>query len=166
MRSTKYLYALLALFPLSVLFSCDPGMVYHQFRDVEDERWDWEDAKKFPVEISDTTHMHNIYLQIRHTVDYPLRNLYMFVQVEGPAGQQLTDTVNMIIAEPDGTWKGKGVGKAEGTADPLQERDHFRGHGEVYFYPGAGDADSCSAGDKCGTANRTHQPVIPWGRIK
>lgn len=111
MRSTKYLYALLALFPLSVLFSCDPGMVYHQFRDVEDERWDWEDAKKFPVEISDTTHMHNIYLQIRHTVDYPLRNLYMFVQVEGPAGQRLTDTVNMIIAEPDGTWKGKGVGK-------------------------------------------------------
>lgn len=111
MRFIKHLYALLALFSLAVLFSCDPGMVYHRFQDVEDGTWDWEDPKRFRVEVSDTTHLHNIYLQVRHTVDYPLRNLYMFVQVEGPSGQRLTDTVNMIIAEPDGTWKGKGVGK-------------------------------------------------------
>ncbi|MFO7935434.1 MAG: gliding motility lipoprotein GldH [Bacteroidales bacterium] len=133
MRSTKYLYALLALFPLSVLFSCDPGMVYHQFRDVEDERWAWEDAKKFPVEISDTTHMHNIYLQIRHTVDYPLRNLYMFVQVEGPSGQRLTDTVNMIIAEPDGTWKGKGVGKLKELQILYRKGTIFRDTGRYTF---------------------------------
>ena len=111
MRFTKHLYALLALFHLSVLFSCDPGVVYHQFRDVENGTWYWEDPKQFRVKVSDTTHLHNIYLQVRHTVDYPLSNLYMFVQVKGPSGQRLTDTVKMIIAEPDGNWKGKGAGK-------------------------------------------------------
>lgn len=107
----KHSPALLALFSLLVLFSCDADMVYHRFKKVEDGTWRWEDPLRFRVEISDTTTMHNIYLQVRHTVDYPLRNLYMFVQVEGPAGQQLKDTVQMIIAEPDGTWKGQGAGR-------------------------------------------------------
>jgi len=103
--------ALVALIHLFILFACDPGMVYHQFRKVEGGTWRWEDPKRFRVNISDTTHMHNIYLQVRHTVDYPLRNLYLFVQVEGPGGRQLRDTVNLVVAEPDGTWKGKGVSK-------------------------------------------------------
>lgn len=101
----------LALVLMSVLFSCDPGTVYSRFSSTGDGMWDWQDPRTFLVEIPDTTSMHNIYLQVRHTVEYPFQNLYMFVRVEGPAGQQLTDTVNMVIAAPDGTWKGKGVGR-------------------------------------------------------
>lgn len=103
-------------FPLAVLLaflagSCDPDMVYDRYEQVAGGNWSWEDEKSFPVEITDTTGLHNIYLQVRHTVEYPMSNLYMFVRVEGPGGQQLQDTVNMILAEPDGAWKGSGPGK-------------------------------------------------------
>lgn len=111
MKFMKSSHSFLAVILLFFIGSCDPDMVYDRFQTIEDNTWQWNNPKIFRVDISDTTHMHNIYLQVRHTVDYPLRNLYMFIQVEGPAGQQLQDTVNMIIAEPDGTWKGKGVGK-------------------------------------------------------
>ena len=34
----------------------------------------------------------------------------MFVHVEGPSGQTMTDTINFILAETSGKWIGKGVG--------------------------------------------------------
>jgi gliding motility-associated lipoprotein GldH len=90
--------------------SCDSDMVYDQYITLEQGSWSWNDAIEFKADISDTISMHNIYLQLRHTVDYPMSNLYMFVHVKGPSGQHLTDTINMILAEPDGKWTGKGNG--------------------------------------------------------
>jgi len=94
-----------------VLISCDPDMIYDQYVHIDNEMWRWVDAREFKVDISDTTSLHNIYLQVRHSVEYPLSNLYMFVHVKGPTGQHLRDTVNMVLAAPDGQWKGSGTGK-------------------------------------------------------
>jgi len=105
----------LTTFTLSILFlvgvSCDPQMIYDQYVHTEDGMWSWMDAREFSVDITDTTSLYNIYLQVRHSVDYPMSNLYMFVHVKGPTGQHLKDTVNMILAAPDGSWTGSGTGK-------------------------------------------------------
>ncbi len=39
-----------------------------------------------------------------------MSNLYMFVYVKGPGGQFRKDTVNLILATPEGQWTGKGSG--------------------------------------------------------
>jgi len=102
---------LLLLFLLSFLqVSCDPDMVYDQYIQTTDGQWRWQDAKEFRIDITDTLSLNNIYLQVRHTVEYPLSNLYLFVHVKGPTGQVLKDTVNMILAHPDGRWTGRGTG--------------------------------------------------------
>lgn len=105
----------LAKFSLAFLFlallSCDPHMVYDQYVPIDNGLWRWVDAREFKVDIKDTTSFHNIYLQVRHSVEYPLSNLYMFVHVKGPTGQLLKDTVNMILTAPDGRWNGSGTGK-------------------------------------------------------
>jgi gliding motility-associated lipoprotein GldH len=85
-------------------------MVYDQYDQTNNGMWRWQDALEFKVDISDTISQHNIYLQVRHTTDYPLTNLYMFVHVKGPTGLHLKDTVNCILAAPGGKWNGKGVG--------------------------------------------------------
>ena len=90
--------------------SCDSDMVYDQFKQPEQGTWTWNDALEFEAEIQDTLNLHNIYLQVRHTTEYPLSNLYMFVHIKSPTGQHLRDTVNMILAAPDGRWNGKGNG--------------------------------------------------------
>ena len=95
---------------LILLASCDPQMVYDQYRHVEGETWTWDDQKTFTVEVEDTVSLHNIYLQLRHTVEYPLSNLYLFVHLEGPTGNRMTDTVEMILAKPGGDWTGSGTG--------------------------------------------------------
>ena len=98
---------ILLLLPLS----CQRSVVFDQFSAVSSSGWRWEDPVAFEIDLSDTINVHNLYIQVRHTVDYPMSNLYMFVHVEGPSGQAMTDTVNFILAKPDGMWLGRGVGK-------------------------------------------------------
>jgi gliding motility-associated lipoprotein GldH len=85
-------------------------MVYDQFKQPAQRVWTWNDALEFEADIQDTLSLHNIYLQVRHTTEYPMSNLYMFVHIKSPTGQQLSDTVNMTLAAPDGRWIGKGNG--------------------------------------------------------
>lgn len=94
-----------------LLSACDSDMVYDHYMSTENGMWKWNDVGVFEVEMTDTLALHNIYLQVRHTTDYPMSNLYMFVNVKGPGGQLLRDTVNMILATPEGQWIGKGTGR-------------------------------------------------------
>ena len=107
MMYRNILFILLFFFALS---SCDPAMVYDEFIGNEGGNWSWKDVGVFEVEVDDTLSLHNIYIQVRHTVEYPMSNLYMFIHVKGPGGEQLKDTVNLEVAAPDGAWLGRGVG--------------------------------------------------------
>lgn len=100
-----------ALFILLLLSACDSTLVYDHYISHENAKWKWNDVAVFEVDIADTLALHNIYLQVRHTTDYPMSNLYMFVNVKAPNGQFRKDTVNMILATPEGKWMGVGTGK-------------------------------------------------------
>ncbi len=90
--------------------SCDRGAVYDKFKHIEDAKWRWDEPVSFTVPVNDTTDLYNILIRLRHTTDYPLSNLYMFVDLEGPEGQEHRDTINFKLAENSGKWIGKGVG--------------------------------------------------------
>lgn len=124
-------FTLVLLFPVAV--SCDPHMIYDQYDHVKDGIWNWTDAREFRVDISDTTSLHNIYLQVRHSVDYPMSNLYMFVHVKGPTGQHLKDTVNLILAAPDGRWTGSGTGKLRELQLLYRSQTQFGASGTYVF---------------------------------
>ncbi|MCK4746018.1 MAG: gliding motility lipoprotein GldH [Bacteroidales bacterium] len=106
----KRIHHALIFLMLFFLTSCDPAMVYDQFIRTEGGMWSWKNVGIFEVEVTDTISFYNIYIQVRHTVEYPLSNLYMYVHVKGPGGQLLKDTVNLVVATPDGSWTGKGTG--------------------------------------------------------
>ena len=116
-----------------ISISCDRGMVYDHFETMEEGTWSWRDAREFKVEISDTTSFHNIYLQVRHTVEYPMSNLYMFVYVKSPKGQMLKDTVNIQLAETDGKWIGKGSGHLKELSLLYRKKTRFGEQGVYTF---------------------------------
>lgn len=113
--------------------SCGSGMVYDQYEPTDHGIWRWQDAIEFSVDISDTVSLNNIYLQMRHTVEYPLSNLYMFVHVKSPSGQHITDTVNMVLAAPDGKWTGKGNGNIRELMLLYRRQTQFRIPGTYVF---------------------------------
>lgn len=98
------------VFFIILLSACDSEMVYDHYNSFDKGMWKWNDVAVFEMDITDTLALNNIYLQVRHSTDYPMSNLYMFVNVKGPGGQFRKDTVNLILATPEGQWIGRGTG--------------------------------------------------------
>ncbi|MCK5793132.1 MAG: gliding motility lipoprotein GldH [Anaerolineales bacterium] len=129
----RYSFLIVFMVLLMHTLSCDSGMVYDRYESTDQGVWNWNAAMEFEADISDTVSMHNIYLQLRYTVDDPLSNLYMFVHVKGPSGQHLTDTINMILAEPGGQWTGKGNGNIRELMFLYRKQTQFRIPGTYVF---------------------------------
>ncbi len=100
-----------AMISIFLLTACDSEMVYDHYISLENGMWKWNDVAVFEMDINDTISLNNIYLKVRHSTDYPMSNLYMFVNVKSPSGQFRRDTVNLILATPEGQWIGKGTGR-------------------------------------------------------
>ena len=109
MRKTVSRFIFLVL-SFTIISSCDTQLVYDNFQHIDDARWHWDDPVDFAFPVADTISSHNILIRLRHSSDYPLSNLYMFVNFEGPSGQTLQDTINFILAENNGKWVGSGNG--------------------------------------------------------
>ena len=72
-----------------------------------DEVWNRYHIVEFTADIPDSG-QYIVKLCLRHTTDYEMANLWCFVSTRSHGQEQLSDTVNLKIAEPDGRWLGKG----------------------------------------------------------
>ena len=92
------------------VISCDSNKVFEAYVEVDNANWEKENSAKFEFTAKDTTHAHNLYINVRNTGDYSYSNLYLFVTMKGPDGSVVKDTVNCILADNRGRWLGRGVG--------------------------------------------------------
>ncbi len=100
----------LSLSLLVFLASCDTGRVYEENVSIPDGLWNQDQAVEFKIPIEDTLSYHDLYLNIRNTGQYKYSNLFLFVNTFLPDGRRARDTVEVILAEQDGKWKGTGIG--------------------------------------------------------
>ncbi len=78
---------------------------------IKDSEWNRQDAQSFNFTITDTVALYNVYVQVRNTTDYPFSNLYLFLMTKDAQGMTSRDTLECILAAPDGKWLGDGMGK-------------------------------------------------------
>lgn len=106
----KALLFVVGLLPL--LASCDENRVYEANVDFPDKQWAVDSIPAFEFEVTDPSKSYNIYWNVRNTVAYPYRNLYLTYYIEDTAGHQLTkDLHNMLLFEPKtGKPYGSGLG--------------------------------------------------------
>lgn len=100
-------FAAVALFALS---SCDSTVMYEENREVPEGDWDISERMSFDFDVPDTTTLYNFYFNVRNTDDYLWSNLYVFSHIDFPNGKKGTDTVNLPLTNPDGSWIGNGQG--------------------------------------------------------
>lgn len=101
---------LLCLWTGLLLAGCTGHVAFQENAQVPDGTWDRSWKPQFTFEVDDTLAERNIFLDIRHTGDYPFSNLYLFTTLNGPDGHLFTDTVECTLADPTGRWYGKGTG--------------------------------------------------------
>ncbi|MCB0770735.1 MAG: gliding motility lipoprotein GldH [Flavobacteriales bacterium] len=92
------------------LLGCSQPAVFQADVPVPDGSWDRTFEPDFEFEISDTVSKHDVFIDVRHTGDYPFSDLFLFVDLEGPGGRSVRDTVECLLADPSGRWYGKGLG--------------------------------------------------------
>ncbi len=101
--------AVLVLFAL-LAAACNPGVVYEQNSRIPDAVWNRHNIPVFEVGIDDTLRPHDLLINVRNTGEYPNSNLFLFISVSSPGGSFTRDTLELILAEPSGKWKGRGFG--------------------------------------------------------
>ena len=91
------------------LLSCTNNFIFKADKEIKDG-WHADSTIVFQFNISDTTNVFYSEINIRHTISYPFQNLFVFTHSTTPDGQTTTDTLECVLADITGKWKGKGMG--------------------------------------------------------
>ena len=87
-----------------IFISCDNNIVFDDYKTFENQTWNADSNVVFVYSASDTTSQNQIVIKIRHTTDYEFQNLFLFIKTEK------TDTLEVLLANKEGKWLGRGTG--------------------------------------------------------
>jgi gliding motility-associated lipoprotein GldH len=105
MRNLIYIFGSLLL-----LVACDTNRVYEDYKTIDPSGWNKDSVAQFDVHVPEIDQPYNIYINVRNKGNYPNSNLWLFMEIQEPEGKLLTDTVEYILAEKSGKWRGSGIG--------------------------------------------------------
>jgi len=93
-------------FYLFVFFiACQNNKTVYKYYVFEEKKWNSDSIVSFNFDNIDTTASYDIYLKIRHSVDYRFQNLFLFSNIINEK-----DTIEIFLSQKNGKWNGKGFG--------------------------------------------------------
>jgi gliding motility-associated lipoprotein GldH len=105
MRNLIYLFILCVL-----VASCNDNLVHSEYKSVDGAVWDKDDIIEFSFSEIDSLQEYDMFINIRNNEKFPYSNLFLIASLNTPEGEVLKDTLEYTMAQPDGTWLGKGNG--------------------------------------------------------
>jgi gliding motility-associated lipoprotein GldH len=88
-------------------------------------KWGKKAEQKFKIEISDPQNPKNIIFVVRNNNEYPYSNIRFIVNFKNPKSKiAQVDTLNYILAKPNGEWLGTGFGETKETL--FQYRTNYK----------------------------------------
>lgn len=97
-------------FVISLLLSCSNASETVYMKTINNS-WNKKEEQKFDFKITDSQHPKNIIFVVRNNSDYPYSNIRLIVNLSDLQTKKKTvDTLNYIMAKPNGEWLGKGFG--------------------------------------------------------
>jgi gliding motility-associated lipoprotein GldH len=101
--------------------------------EIPDHEWFIDKPVVMNAVIQDTMKKYNVYINIRNAGYYRFSNLYLFVNTRFPDGQIQRDTVECILASPEGKWLGDGLGDIWDNRVLFKKNVMFRQPGDYRF---------------------------------
>lgn len=129
-----------------VCVSCSHGVIFDEYASLAKEGWDKDTLAVFRADVEDSVGTYNIWVQVRNDNDYAYANLWLFIDVISPDGITRRDTLECLLARPDGSWYGGGWGSLYSTRCPYKGMVKFSKPGPYTFRFTQGMRTDCLTG--------------------
>ncbi|MBR6775976.1 MAG: gliding motility lipoprotein GldH [Bacteroidales bacterium] len=130
----NFLKIAFALLLTTYIFSCgNKNVIFDESVIIPGSSWDNQNLPYFDVNVEDSLSNYAFYLNIRHLENYRYSNFYMFLHTTFPNGNVTHDTIECILAYPDGRWIGKGSGSMRSSSILLNGNLRFPLKGTYHF---------------------------------
>ena len=131
----RHIFPALLFFTLILMLtgSCDRNRILEENIPIPEGQWNSRNHVIFNVDIQTTTDPCNVYLNLRNTPDYPFSNLFLFMTTHYPDGTRSADTLELLLADYQGRWLGKGMGSIRFNRFLLKKNVHFPMKGKYRF---------------------------------
>ena len=118
-RHTCNLIAIAAT--MLIMWACGGNDVtYCEFRQLSAYVWAYGDTIGFPkTNMTDSIADGHLVVSLRHNNGYPYSNIWLELTRTGNDGTTVRDTVNCVLADLYGRWKGQGFGASYQFSDTL-----------------------------------------------
>lgn len=94
-----------------IISSCGSDQVYKKHHKFEKNTWKrMNDDVVFEVDIEDNSRKYDIIIPIRHASFYPHQFIEIGFNIYSPEGQASYSERKIYLKDPEGNWKGKGMG--------------------------------------------------------
>jgi len=97
------------LFVTICFFACNKNVLFKADKEITNY-WHTDTLLSFRFNVNDTNTIFYSEINIRHTIDYSYKNLFVFIHNTNPEGKTVVDTVECVLADKTGKWKGKWMG--------------------------------------------------------
>ncbi len=96
---------------ICILFlnACEQSRVFDKNIAIGNNGWAYGQPLQFEVSVIDTTESYNMFINIRHTDEYPYNNLWINLTTILPDSSIVSSKVNVELSMPDGKWTGNCV---------------------------------------------------------
>ncbi len=129
----KLLFKIIVLACSLFVIACDSNRLIDENKDLPVQGWNYQNKLIFDVPITDTIAQYNLYLNVRISADYLFSNLYLNLHTTLPSIQKLTERKELILADENGKWLGKGLGDLFDYQVPVKEKFRFKENGIYRF---------------------------------
>lgn len=87
--------------------SCDSNRVFDEYQSVPNQ-WHKDSIIEFDLIPPDSTNAYDLFVNLRNTSAYKYSNLFLIVEMNFPNGKKVTDTLEYLMAKPNGEFLGTG----------------------------------------------------------
>ena len=129
MRSIRFILGLAIILSF---YACG-GHGFDQRGVIPEAKWDVEHRVPFDVTVNDTVGIYAFGMNLRHMENYRYSNLYVFLHTTLPNGNEMCDTIQCLLAAPDGRWVGKSSGSMRDLHITLNPAMRFPLEGTYHF---------------------------------
>ncbi|MCQ2349801.1 MAG: gliding motility lipoprotein GldH [Paludibacteraceae bacterium] len=131
----KHLYQLILLLVVLTVAttSCSKRVPFCEVDNIADG-WNKDSVYHYSINVEDTTSLYELDMVLRNDNNFPDQNLWLRIAWEGPQDTvQHIDTLNIILADEFGRWRGRGIGSNFNNIIIYQDSLRYR-HSGTYEY--------------------------------